>query len=251
MKVGNETSAVVESFEGLTRLDDSTNWDGVTIDSLAEDDKQLGEKAFRRFSEDYHYVSYESDYISDNVVQECGIKMPISKMDYDADMSIFTDYTILIGSRIYEDLQDDSPLDFEAKRFKFELKEPNYDLSDPTILDNFSTDDYSDDGAETEFLGGEKAEADATVLGNDFADSKVAQALYTGFISSTDINEDDVLSLFFEMDLPEDFIQDGQIITQYAQLSTSSVDLVMECTTQVGNPYFTIVNEYYGTTDPS
>lgn len=54
------------------------------------------------------------------------------------------------------------------------------------------------------------------------------------------------------MDLPEDFIKQGQIITQYAQLTNSNSEtLVMECTIQVGNPYFTRVNEYYGTADPT
>lgn len=69
-------------------------------------------------------------------------------------MSIFTDYTILLGARVYKDSEDTGPTNFPPKRFEFELKEPNYELSDPSILDNFSTDDYSDDGAETDFLGG-------------------------------------------------------------------------------------------------
>lgn len=43
VKVGNETSASVRSYAGVTRLDDSTNWNGVTFKDIAMDDLERGD----------------------------------------------------------------------------------------------------------------------------------------------------------------------------------------------------------------
>jgi len=89
-----------------------------------------------------------------------------------------------------------------------------------------------------------------TALGDDFADYKVKQDLYTAFEYNTIITEPDLLGLFFELDLPADFVTDGKIITQLAELTDPNGEtLVMECTVQVGNPDFTRVSEWYGTVD--
>jgi len=71
------------------------------------------------------------------------------------DPAMYTEYTIVVGARIYKDSDDTSPTNFEAKKFKFNLKEPNYSITDPSIYDNFNVgDDYGAVEKEIEILGG-------------------------------------------------------------------------------------------------
>ena len=167
------------------------------------------------------------------------------------DEEMYTEYTMIVGARVYHSVDDTEPVNFEAKRFKFELKEPNYSITDPSIYENFEMgDDFGGIEKEIEILGGESNEMDGTALGDDFADSKVKQDLYTAFESNSIITEPDTLGLFFDLDLPSDFVTDGKIITQLAELTNSDGQtLTIECTVQVGNPDFTRVSEWVGTVD--
>ena len=198
---------------------------------------------------DYSYETWESWLSEDNRVQNCAIHIIMPKDERDEEM--YTEYTMIVGARVYRSVDDTEPVNFEAQRFKFELKEPNYSITDPSIYENFEMgDDFGGIEKEIEILGGESNEMDGTALGDDFADSQVKQDLYTAFESNSIITEPDTLGLFFDLDLPSDFVTDGKIITQLAELTNSDGQtLTMECTVQVGNPDFTRVSEWVGTVD--
>lgn len=141
------------------------------------------------------------------------------------------------------------------------LTEPDYEngLVDSDILAGFSfvDEDAEDDEVEVEIqmVGQTTATADTAALA-DLGLSSTAVASQQ-FVSAFEVNpnydEPDLFSFFFELDMPEDILQDGAIISQYAQLTptntTNGTDkITVSCTVMVGLPEATQVKEYSGTT---
>lgn len=133
---GDEDDAEVIAFYGYNRLDDEATWSGVAIDDLNDDEKD--DYSNYELSE-WGYYTYDSWFAEGNRVQGCTINLMMPKDEREVDL--FTEYTIIVGARIYTDESDTEPTNFEAKRFKFDLKEPNYSITDSSIYDNFGSAD--------------------------------------------------------------------------------------------------------------
>lgn len=142
------------------------------------------------------------------------------------------------------------------------LTEPDYEngLVDADILagfTNFVDEDDEDSEIEVDIqLVGQTASTIGTAeladLGITGDDVTASQNYYAVFEVNEVFDSPDLLSFFFELDMPKEILTDGAIISQYAQLTPtadSTADkITISCTVQVGNPDATQVKEYSGTT---
>ena len=73
-----------------------------------------------------------------NRVQECIADFEMDKSDRDS--SVFKKWKAKFGARIYADEYDTQPIQFDEKKVKFTLEEPDYEngLVDTEILGTFT-----------------------------------------------------------------------------------------------------------------
>ena len=157
-----------------------------------------------------------------NRVQECIADFEMDKSDRDS--SVFKKWKAKFGARIYRDENDTQPIQFDEKKDKFTLEEPDYEngLIDTEILGTFTqeaTAAFSDDYVETEvqFMGQQEATVDTSALeALGVTGGEAKQTMYSALEVNESIDKPDDLSFYFNVDLPKDILTDGTIIYQWA-----------------------------------
>ena len=165
---GDSSSAKVENFEGLGDIaKGSDKVTGKTVNEMNADDKvEWG--TFNKVSDESRYEPWDS-WMEGNRVQECIADFEMDKADRDG--SVFRKWKAKFGARIYRDESDTQPIQFDEKKSKFELEEPDYEngLVDTAVTGVFTaetTETFNEDYVEKEvqFLGQKEATVDTSAL---------------------------------------------------------------------------------------
>lgn len=256
--VGDWGSQKIENYFGYNKMDLASVQGKSVGEQNLDDVDEYG--AFELGDEDYYYDSY--DLGNGQTWTTCMVEMSVPKDDT-RDESIFTEYIITKGTRLYKSESDTQPIQIGERNSKVNLGEANYDAStfvDQEILDFFEFDDesemWNEDYVETEikFQGSQETTIDAaTIFGDE--DAVAAQNFYSVYESNTIIDMPDSVSFMFEADLPKDKIKDATYIVQLVTLTPASDPsapaLSIGCVVQVGNPEGVKAFMWEGTTDMS
>lgn len=101
-KVGNSTSGRVKGYFGTTSLADSTTWSGVSPRDINSDEKD--DYSNYEAAGEWGYDTWDSYLSDENRVQNCVINLIMPKDERDASM--FTEYTLVVGARVYDNADD-------------------------------------------------------------------------------------------------------------------------------------------------
>jgi hypothetical protein len=218
---GDSSSAMVENFEGLGDIAKGSNKvTGKTVNEMNADDKvEWG--TFNKVNDESRYEPWDS-WMEGNRVQECIADFEMDKTDRDG--SVFKKWKAKFGARIYRDENDTQPIQFDEKKSKFTLEEPDYEngLVDTAVTGVFTaetTEAFNEDYVEKEvqFLGQKEAAVDTSALeALGVTGGQAKQTMYTAFEVNEFIDKPDDLSFYFNVDLPKDILKDGTIIYQWA-----------------------------------
>lgn len=253
--VTGDTTAIehVYNYYGETSLTRGTGVSDTKFNETLGDTEEfvpLAIAPFQSVNDTYSYMSWDSG-ISGNIEQMCTAHMAISKSN--RDETLFTTFTMSVGAHIYSDYKDDEPVTLFAGKTKINLSEPDY--SEEIIDDSTAAlfiEDTEDSNLDIKPLANAASTIDTSAtLG---VSGEAAQNFYTVYTSTTEMGQPDYLSLYFSIDLPADFLKDGDIIYQWATVipdgATYGTDGVLSfsCQTTVGDAAAVKVREFAGTT---
>ena len=177
----------------------------------------------------------------ENNVQNCLAQFPISKID--RDESIFTDYTVTYGARLYISRDDVSPTNLGEKTFDMTLDPPTYDSS-------YDPEEYIEYGEiETNWI---HLTNTFTEVADTTTNLGVAGTAESGVYIELEINKDytrpDSINFWFNTVVPEEAISTDDVVFQWVSYTPNGGDTItIGCKTVYGDATQYEVTEWVGT----
>jgi len=167
------------------------------------------------------------------------IDMPKFNRNYED----FGDYIGMTGLRYYDKTDANAFVSLSKGEIKYTLNEPEYDVFEETSFD------------ERQFFMIKEKTFEIDVAANFDINGRGKQEFFVELIMSKAYNEDDIMRLTWNMDLPSSLMKNGTVVYQYAQLLEEggvygTDDLIgVACASVVGNTTnITHVYNYFGPT---
>lgn len=204
---------------------------------------QVTDSSIAKREDEAFYALSDSPIGFKNKVQSCLAQFPISKID--RDDSIFTDYRVTLGCRLFAGKDDTSPTDLGQTEFDVTVDSPDYDDFDFDPEEEVEYGEIEMDWVYIQDFMGEDQDTTAAlgVAGESYTN------LYIEFEINKEYSRPDMVNFWFYAGVPTTAVQDGDKVFQWVNYTPqgSPESMTIGCQTTIGDSSDYSIKEWIGT----